>query len=400
MRLLNTENYELKDIRQKVEYAILSHRWYEEEITFGSLDAAQLRDSQQKSPQLDKIRGSCAQAKEAGLEWVWIDSCCINRNSSEELRRSISSMFDWYQNAAVCYTYLSDVIGSETSNDHFEPQNNEDRKYSEWFERGTRAELATEISRITGIAAMYLNGTDDFRNANIATKLSWQAGRKTTEVEDTAYSLIGVLGVQLMAMYGEGRQAFQRLQEEAIKTQVDESIFAWTTPAGSLPNHNRPWASDQWGLLAPSPDCFMKSGDITINGPSRSRPSGGISIIAGGVQFPMAMKDRETVPQWVGFVSVFVPPFLGLAIFLAVGTHLHRKRKEFPLTLNCWRKDQVGKLKPIQIFITRDSDSTGDLVWRRCNCEELGLGKRVPRNDQVLDIKILQPSGIRWPIRL
>ena len=267
MRLLNVQTYELKDIRQSATYAILSHRWYEEEITLESLNAAQLKNTRERSPQLDKIRGACARAKEDGLQWVWIDSCCINKDSSQELSRSINSMFQWYQKAAVCYTYLSDVVSSTPGADVFERQETKRqprKRYSEWFERGwtlqellappkmrffdrkwrligTRAELKTAISRITGIGARYLTGTEDFRNASIATRLSWQAGRRTTEVEDIAYSLVGLLGVRLIPTYGEGSQAFQRLQEEILKTQPDESIFAWTAPAGSLPRHSRPW---------------------------------------------------------------------------------------------------------------------------------------------------------------
>ncbi|TVY68944.1 Vegetative incompatibility protein HET-E-1, partial [Lachnellula suecica] len=100
----------------------------------------------------------------------------------------------------------------------------------EWQHIGTRAELATTISRTTGIKIQYLNGKEDFRKASSATKFSWQARRKTTVVEDVAYSLVGVLDVQLVPIYGEGLKAFQRLQEEILRRRTDESIFAWTTP--------------------------------------------------------------------------------------------------------------------------------------------------------------------------
>jgi hypothetical protein len=130
-------------------------------------------------------------------------------------------MFQWYQNAAACYTYLSDVVSSSPGTGLFQPCETGDpptRKQSEWFERGwtlqellaplnmtffdrnwqrigTRAELASEISRITCINARNLTGAEDFRNASIAARLSWQAFRKTTKIEDIAYSLVGVLDV-------------------------------------------------------------------------------------------------------------------------------------------------------------------------------------------------------------
>ena len=427
MRLLNVETYELKNIEQSVPaYAILSHRWYEEEITLESLNAAQLKNTQEWSPQLDKIRGACARATEAGLKWVWIDSCCINQNSAKELSQSINSMFQWYQKAAVCYTYLSDVVSSTPGSNIFERHETKGQpggKHSEWFERGwtlqellaprkmiffdrnwqkigTRAELVTEISRITSIEAQYLTGGEEFRNACIATKLSWQAGRRTTEVEDIAYSLVGVLGVQLGPIYGEGRQAFQRLQEEILRTQFDESIFAWTVPAGSLPSHSRPWASDQWGLLAPSPDCFMNSRDITVNGPSKRRPPFGIATTAEGVRFPMAPKDRRMIPGWI-FLVTYLAGVLGVFPLAFYQKYRHNHRKYFPLTLNCWRKDQFGKLKAVQVFISRDTK--GDQLWRRCNYAELGSANKVPScmdsfgKSLCRDITILQPTGIEWP---
>jgi hypothetical protein len=68
MRLLNVETYELKDNKQNDVYAILSHRWYEEEITFRNLNATQLKNTKEHSPQLEKIRGACARAKEDELD--------------------------------------------------------------------------------------------------------------------------------------------------------------------------------------------------------------------------------------------------------------------------------------------------------------------------------------------
>lgn len=79
MRLLNVETYELKDIIENVPYAILSHRWYKEEITFEALNGAQLKNTEEQSIQADEIRSTCARAKDDGLDWVWIDSCCINK---------------------------------------------------------------------------------------------------------------------------------------------------------------------------------------------------------------------------------------------------------------------------------------------------------------------------------
>ena len=423
MRLLNVETYELQDLRQDVTYAILSHRWYEEEITFENLDAVQLKNEAAQSPQLDKIRGACARAKENRLGWIWIDSCCINKDSSQELARSINSMFQWYQKAAICYTYLSDVEGSLVCADSSKretPAAQPRRAHSEWFERGwtlqellapnqiiffdrnwqsvgTKAELAIDISRITGIEVPYLTGAKDFRSASIAKRLSWQAHRRTTEVEDMTYSLFGVLGVHLVPTYGEGRQAFQRLQAEILRTQKDESIFAWTAPAGGLPSHSRPWASDQWGLLAPSPECFANSHDITVDGPSRGRPPGELASVAEGVKFPMPVKEKYkgSGGGWLVLAYVVtIPTIIVPALILVYSRYRHSHRKETGLTLNCWRKNEYGQLKAVQVFLNRDTK--GDELWRRCRCAELGFVDRIPSGGSTA-ITILQPHGVNWP---
>ena len=79
---------------------------------------------------------------------------------------------------------------------------------------------------------MKLGRTKILEPPELATKLSWAANRQTTREEDRAYSLLGLLGVHMPLIYGEGKQAFIRLQLELIRTSSDESIFAWTRRHG------------------------------------------------------------------------------------------------------------------------------------------------------------------------
>lgn len=88
------------------DYAILSHRWDETEVSFAEIFSG--KDCQ-KLPGFPKIRGCCSQARLDGWGYVWIDSCCIDKSSSAELSEAIKSMFLWYSQAQVCYVYLSDV---------------------------------------------------------------------------------------------------------------------------------------------------------------------------------------------------------------------------------------------------------------------------------------------------
>lgn len=99
----------------------------------------------------------------------------------------------------------------------------------DWNLIGSREEWATEVERATGIEVKQLA---NFQPCSIATKLSWAAKRQTTRVEDRAYSLLGLLGINMPLIYGEGEKAFTRLQHELIRSSNDESIFAWGDPRG------------------------------------------------------------------------------------------------------------------------------------------------------------------------
>jgi hypothetical protein len=103
-------------------YAILSHTWGEdaEEVTFADLDLAKgcskpkpgykKMFSNKKMPGYKKIRFCGEQAQQDGLQYFWVDTCCIDKSDKAELSSAIQSMFRWYQNATKCYVYLSDVL--------------------------------------------------------------------------------------------------------------------------------------------------------------------------------------------------------------------------------------------------------------------------------------------------
>jgi hypothetical protein len=102
-------------------YAILSHTWVEgQEVTYRELVAGKRKDKAGKRKDkagYDKIRFCVERAAQDGLEHCWIDTCCINKSTSDELSTAINSMFCWYQRAAKCYVYLSDVVVPEDVGD-------------------------------------------------------------------------------------------------------------------------------------------------------------------------------------------------------------------------------------------------------------------------------------------
>jgi len=261
MRLINTRKLQLEefnDLRQ-VKYAVISHRWEDGEILFE--DMPNFHDCTKKGAQ--KVRRSCAQALNDGLDWVWIDTCCINKDSSAELSEAINSMYIWYQDAQICYAYLADVDVSMTaSNPAFILS-------SAWFSRswtlqellapklvrffdlswnviGTKDSLKHEISRETYIDIEALEGRT-LSSFSLAQRMSWASTRVATRVEDTAYSLLGIFEIAMPLLYGEGTRAFLRLQEEIIKHSTDETIFSWESD---------PDSSAASGILAPSPSLF------------------------------------------------------------------------------------------------------------------------------------------------
>ncbi|KAF5320033.1 hypothetical protein D9758_017725 [Tetrapyrgos nigripes] len=114
MRLLDTTTLQLAYFAKEDEtppYAILSHTWGEEEVTFQDLtyNPTQARLKQG----YDKIQKACALARKYSFKYIWIDTCCINKESSAELSEAINSMYRYYQNSRVCYAFLSDVDPDE-----------------------------------------------------------------------------------------------------------------------------------------------------------------------------------------------------------------------------------------------------------------------------------------------
>ncbi|KAK4162966.1 putative vegetative incompatibility protein [Cladorrhinum sp. PSN259] len=272
---IKTEEY-FEDYRPP--YAILSHSWgsKNDELTLQEL-LNPLPDTHEKVG-FQKVLKTCELAlshdKLNKLEYSWVDTCCIDKTSSSELAEAISSMYAWYAEAEVCYVYLSDLApipagGSLTVEtlgrcrwfyrgwtlqELIAPQKVIffDQK---WNELGDKKELSGIISKITGVPVAMLNHSAELSDYSVARRMSWASKRKTTRIEDTAYCLLGIFGVNMSFIYGEGMKAFGRLQEIILRETADLSIFVWTDKLGEV----REFAP----LLANSPSQFSESGDVT-----------------------------------------------------------------------------------------------------------------------------------------
>ncbi|SPJ88892.1 related to beta transducin-like protein [Fusarium torulosum] len=223
------------------QYAILSHTWDgHQEVIFQECN---LESSKSKTG-YGKIRKTCELALSDGIDYVWVDTCCIDKSSSAELTEAINSMFLWYQKASVCYVYLVDKFeGSPlgdcrwftrgwTLQELIAPRVMSFFNYS-WDCIGSKNSLMAQLTTITPIDPNILSHDAPISSACIAKRLSWAAGRNTTRVEDIAYCLLGICDVHMPMLYGEGKTAFRRLQEEIIRTTYDLSLLAWTPPVSS-----------------------------------------------------------------------------------------------------------------------------------------------------------------------
>ncbi|KAH6870736.1 heterokaryon incompatibility protein-domain-containing protein [Alternaria rosae] len=305
-------------------YAILSHRWEGEEVTYQEISEratfterrswfimnqelkVRTAATERKSG-FKKIRQCCEQALEDMIEYVWVDTCCIDKSSSAELSEAINSMYAWYQRSLVCYAYLADVHiwptyrtedadgswaqaidgtehipnarGGGARRRNSAPQSTEPitsmigSKWwthgwtlqeqqavepiarvmrSNWWTRGwtlqeliapseiifyangttgwskigDKSTLLDLVAKRTGIEKYILLGGDVMK-CSVAQRMSWASERETTRMEDLAYCLLGIFGVNMPLLYGEGSKAFLRLQEEIMKQSDDQTLFAW-----------------------------------------------------------------------------------------------------------------------------------------------------------------------------
>ena len=230
-------------------YAILSHAWDDNEQTFQETQALHERceetDENPRDLASEKARQCCILAERHGYRWVWNDTCCIDKTSSTELSEAINSMFVWYSSAEMCFAYLADVDSDcdlHAEESAFRTARWHSRGWTlqeliasllvifvarDWKTIGTKQDLAPLLEEITGVPRQVLTRETHFSAVSISDRMSWASGRSTTRVEDEAYCLMGLFDVNMPTLYGEGREAFYRLQREIMKQSVDTSLFAW-----------------------------------------------------------------------------------------------------------------------------------------------------------------------------
>lgn len=212
-------------------YAILSHTWESDEVTFTDL----IGGHAQNKAGYRKLVFCADQAARDNLLHFWVDTCCIDKRSSAEVTKAINSMYRYYRYAVKCYVYLSDVPCS--AGNVSQSVWKKDFCESRWFKRGwTLQELLAPsqvefyscqhqylgdkealhplIHAITKIPVEALRG-QSLDTFSIEERMKWASGRQTTEEEDGAYCLLGIFNIFMPLIPGETKEnALRRLQRE------------------------------------------------------------------------------------------------------------------------------------------------------------------------------------------
>ncbi|KAK4448447.1 HET-domain-containing protein [Podospora aff. communis PSN243] len=339
-------------------YAILSHTWGDDEVDF---QAFKDQETAKLKAGWSKIKNTCEKALCDGLQYAWVDTCCIDKSSSAELSEAINSMFFWYRQAAKCYVFLFDFEHGATPEEQF-PR-------CRWFTRGwTLQELLAPrivlfydcvwgnigdkiqfchiISQITKIPKEAILDNVPLADYSIAQKMSWAASRVTSRIEDTAYCLLGIFDIFMPLLYGERHRAVFRLQEEILKNTLDMTLLAWEpTPEDILDGF--------CSFLSRSPASFRSGKNIR----RFRRETRSCSMSARGLQFndkPPARPPPERSEYYIMVGKTGKRPnqyLLSVAVTM-VGPNLYVRNGHVPLLFELHETDEKSiKFQPLSFPI-------------------------------------------------
>jgi hypothetical protein len=400
MRLLNTSDYSLQEFWEPFpEYAILSHTWEKEEVLFPDLQGPSLAAAWNTKKGAVKVKGFCELARQDGYQWVWIDTCCIDKSSSSELGEAINSMYSWYRQALVCYVYLSDVHGADLHDEHVRKLFQTSRwftrgwtlqellapRFVEFYDRnwtamGSKMRLAGQISEITGINSSALLHRRSLESFPVATRMCWASNRQTTRSEDTAYCLLGIFQINMPLLYGEGTKAFRRLQEEVLRSVEDYSLLAWESPVTGR------------SVLAPSPSSFSYLNNVELLPAKWAHSRTGVmpddpsTIAARGVRLSLPIVGQGTDE---------------LVVFLrcSIGSGSEQKLLTLNLQFSHVHKNYVRRIfEPIRRFNFRES-------WlQKVPTVMFGSTDLEPKSENVANepgfLMLLLPNSVDGPMLL
>ncbi|KAK7441747.1 hypothetical protein VKT23_016410 [Stygiomarasmius scandens] len=246
-RLLDTHTLQLVEFDETdtiPPYAILSHTWihgqevvYKEYVQHQHQLQPTVSLSKTSKSGYHKIQAACQKAREDGIGYIWIDTCCIKQGNHHDVAENVTCMYAYYQNAQVCYAYIADFHTPRLHNYGFSSSARDLFCWgSNWFQRGwtlqellaprtvvffrkdwmcigDKHELRDVIHHRTTIPPDILSGEQSIQDVDVLDRMSWSMGRETTRPQDLAYCLQGLLDVSIEPDYEEDwLTSFHRLR--------------------------------------------------------------------------------------------------------------------------------------------------------------------------------------------
>ena len=242
-----------KEVKDFYRYVMFSHRWEYGEPLFQLVENISVYDLEVSSPNI-KLQMLCRLTGALGFHWVWSDTCCIDRNNNVVLHESLVAMFTWYRGSSLTIVYLRGVRSHSLRPGDLRRSiwNTRAWTYQEYvaaevvqfytedwkpylgleiFNHKEHPAIIREMQQAAGALTQKLSalrpGLDRVRE-----KLYLASRRRTTLVEDIAYSLLGIFNVSIPIIYGEGNRAVGRFLEHIIAGSRDVTTLAWTGLAG------------------------------------------------------------------------------------------------------------------------------------------------------------------------
>jgi hypothetical protein len=219
------------------EVIFVTHRWSDAEVEYRDVVDTKSGTSRSISAMSKKLN-TIRLALQTYTRYVWIDTICIDKSNLSELDQAIRSMYKWY---AACSAV---VLYSDTP-------------LSVWCKRGwclqegiaagilraiskegtmiTIQELAIKQSHELCLLDLHLY----YRPGNSAEILARMDIRETTQKEDMAYALVGILSIHLTLAYGEGSKSRERLLQELAIQKGDLSFLSYPTTQKSAKSHSQ-----------------------------------------------------------------------------------------------------------------------------------------------------------------
>ncbi|KAK2606208.1 hypothetical protein QQS21_003379 [Conoideocrella luteorostrata] len=399
MRLLECSDGKFKltkDLVHKIpKYAILSHTWGldHEEVTFGDI----VHGTGEDKIGYKKIWFCAEQARRDGLQYFWVDTCCIDRSNNNELSMAINSMFRWYKNATRCYVYLSDIPAACYEN----------RQQSElawesafrahrWFTRGwtlqellspasvefftpsgqrlgDKRSLEQQIHEITGIAVPALRGKA-LSEFDVEERFKWAETRQTTHEEDSAYCLLGIFSIFMPLIYGEGKaHALRRLKKQIVDAMSCDVLpnqqganRTWMVPFERNPFFTGRESELKCLRQALSPG--YQTAKVAITG------LGGVgkTQLALELIYRVAAENNNCSVFWIPVTS---KESLGQAYLHAAGQ----------LGISGWEDNKADVIKLVQDHLSSESAGQWLLVFDNADDVGMWLEKSTPESSPLID---------------